>query len=51
MLRDAAAVLGTGRMSAFLPVLHEKMSRGAHPVSALLGFLVGANIAYNAGRR
>jgi len=51
MLRDAASVLGTGRMSAFLPVLHEKMSRGAHPVSALLGFLVGANVAYNAGRR
>ncbi|WP_298128199.1 hypothetical protein [Brevundimonas sp.] len=51
ILRDAATVLGTGRMSAFLPVLHEKMSRGAHPVSALLGFLVGANIAYNAGRR
>ena len=51
MIQDAAMVLGSGRMMAFLPALHDKLDSGSHPVSGLMGFLVGANIGYNATRR
>lgn len=51
MIQDAAMVLGSGRMTAFLPALHDKLDSGSHPVSGLLGFLVGVNVGYNATRR